>query len=554
MQEALVTYRSYGAPLRLLSEPEILLTQLHEKQEKARRAALLEAQAERKLLGTVAASLSYRTVINTAAGTSKAASAASAATAAAAAAAEDNDASEMQEREVGADASAQPAASTSSKPSRDTLAPASGAGASASARSRAPGQGNGQGLDSIFDGDAAGEGSRRAEGEDGEALRNDFAESASPPAVRARARPAADQTVVQLRKKQRSAEAEAEADAEIIVDLDTLDSSALYASGFLSVDRWDPKDAVGNRTFSLENFGMVPEPSVTAGAGAGMGAADMRPNNTLVVQLTNTADPKRWSVNICPDGSADSHIFLHFNPRYDGKGKGNLVLNDRRVFWGEGRSVPMQPAAAAGSRGAPRGPAALYSSSVELLISVRETGFACFANGQCACFFPHRTDISDLKKLACVLPRCDDNGVVETVVFQKVWWGYRDPALDPLPQDVVDRGAEEVSMFLKRQAEKRKGGKPALDGTATACTLQVAGLPKHSDSKEIQELEKILMDLFEKFKPVKLSIVPGAGVSYMSFPSVDYCLDALDGMQGVGITDGQGQVDYLDIARLTKKF
>jgi len=537
-EESPLVYRSYGS--RQLSEAEILLTQLYERQEKFKHAALLEAQAERKLLGTVAASLSYRTVINTAAGLNKAAAAAE----------EEKEKEKEKEREAAAAATkVEEEAKTDTAGHPDVNKPAarnrpSAQVSDAPARS-APGKAQGQELDSIFDqyAAAAADEDSQLEGadeEDVEAPHNDFVQPAA-----SRVRPSAGHEAVRLRKKQRSAEEEAEEEAEVIVDLDTLDSSALYASGYLRVEDWDPKTATASQSYPLLGFGMVPE------GGSACGDADARPNNTLVVQLTVPAKPKRWSVNICPEGGADSHILLHFNPRYN---KGKLVLNDKQVFWGAGRSVPMRADTGFGSRGAPRGAAALNSSSVELLISVRETGFACFVNGQCACFFPHRSDISDLQRLVCVLPRCDDNGVVESALFQKVWWGYRDPALDPLPPDVVGRAAEEVEMFRARQAKKRQAGAPAQDDAVSSCTLQVTGLPKHSDNQEIRQLETALMSMFEEFKPVNLNIAPGAGVGYILFPSVDYCLDALDGMQGVGLTDEKGEVHYLDIARLAKKF
>ena len=243
-----MSYRAYGS--RTLSEPEILLTQLYERREKAQLAAQMEAQAERKLLGTMAATLSYRSVITTAAGLNKAAAAAAEEEREAAAAA----ATALKEEQVdNAEEKNPTTAAARSKP----LAVAAVA---AKREGKAKGGTQEEGLDSIFAGqyvpDEEDEEEEEA-GDDGEALRNDFADASR--RIGKSGASASAGAALQLRKKARSAEAEAEADAEVIVDLDTLDSTALYASGYLSVDGWDPKTATTSRSFTLDRFGTVPD-------------------------------------------------------------------------------------------------------------------------------------------------------------------------------------------------------------------------------------------------------------------------------------------------------
>ena len=143
------------------------------------------------------------------------------------------------------------------------------------------------------------------------------------------------------------------------------------------------------------------------------------------------------------------------------------------------------------------------SSNIELMISVRENGFACFANGECCCFFPHRTDISKLERLACVLPRTDDNGVVETVVFHKVWWGFRDPALDTVPRGIMDMHLEEIELFQESRSKAQTED--------SSCKLEVRGLPKYTESTEVMALERVVAAFFQPFAPTGCHIDAGTG-------------------------------------------
>jgi hypothetical protein len=321
MQSSIVELHTYGA--RKLTEAEILLTRIFEKREETQLAAQIEAQAERKILGSVAASLSYRTVITTVSESKK------------------NVGKESQETESGfgddGDNSFKAEAKVElSIPSNKTKNSDLQGSKTAIVHKVPKAASSSRQLDSIFGESAPIEESpesipisskRPAHSVDeevniatgyqeGEDLRNDFALQTSDGPVAAR-------SSVQLKKRQRTVKAEAEDDAEVIVDLDTLDSTALYASGYLSVEEWNPATSASSKHFLLDGFGMVAE----TGNAIDISAASSRPNNTLVIQVEAPSNAKRWSVNIGPDGAhgRDSQVFLHFNPRYN---KHMLYLTD----------------------------------------------------------------------------------------------------------------------------------------------------------------------------------------------------------------------------------
>ncbi len=399
----------------------------------------------------------------------------------------------------------------------------------------------------------------RDEDIEGEAIRNDFAD----PSVsigNARRMDHQSSTSGATLKKARIT-TEHDDDDEIIVDLDTLDARALYASGFLTHDEWDPSIATHNKVHILDNFGMVTSDSSDNNK-------NMKSSNTLVLQLEIPDKPKRWSVEICPSEHHSSYKFLHFNPRYN---KHEIIMNNKMGFWGAGRKVYMRKDTAGKSQN--RGTTALMSRQVELMISIRETGFAIFANGQCCAFFPHRSDLTKLSTLSAVLPRTDDNGVVETITFKKVWWGYRDPNKDEIPGSIYTPTiADEVEAFQEKlrqdHANETANGnansgtgegtaEPASSSSNTsivARTLEITGLPIHTIDKEILELEKLLYEIFQDYTPEDIHVNLGTDSGYVRLPTVDACLDALDAMQGVGFEGDDGTEYFLDLSRFKKTF
>ena len=76
-----------------------------------------------------------------------------------------------------------------------------------------------------------------------------------------------------------------------------------------------------------------------------------------------------------------------------------------------------------------------------------------FSGDEFAAFFPHRMDISllgtvstvdrtrgPLTALSLSFPACDDNGHLDQVTVNRVWWGSRDPSLYPLPPTMLRGG------------------------------------------------------------------------------------------------------------------
>lgn len=511
------------------TEAEILLTQIYERRDIARRVAFAEAQLERKLLGSMARALSQRSVITTTAAATQINSTVSG-----------SDSHDPSTVKSAASALDEESADEQLESNSTYIPPQINAPDQRNVKTRVgilPVFKNREELDSIFGSRLSSDDEDEKEGHVIEAgskrqVDDNYTGSAgesSELGLKMHAGPL-------LKKKATGVTSVDDDEDEVIIDLDTLDSSALYADGFLSLEKWDPIMATVPKVHILKGFGMV-----TAGKRSGFATGDTRPNNTLVVQLTVPTNAKRWAINIGPENHKDgTFIFLHFNPRYN---KSKLVLNNKAGTWGAGRSVSMKsnPAAGKGVKNA----GALIASTVELMISVRDTGFACFANGECCCFFPHRTDIRKLESLACILSRTDDNGVVENVVFQKVWWGFRDPVLDSVPQSILDVHAEEIALFIEKQAETQ-----TLD---TSTKLEVSGLPTYTDPNEVMALEGVVMSVFQQFSPTECHVSAGTGRCYVQFPSLETCLEALDEMQGISI-DENGKIYDLEITRLTKMF
>jgi hypothetical protein len=512
--------KRYGHNIKNLTNSEILLAQVYERRDAARRASFAEAQAERKLLGSMSMVLSQRSVIST--GKSIITPTASSQDTAS-------------EKEAYIDEKVTPEETDVRKesgPDRDFASASATRKEAASHTLQLHSHKKGGYLETVF-----GTGARSDSDDEGEkhvvAKRRTDINSA----VKETEAPKKLERPVLKKRQLKDSQNADEDEGEVIIDMDTLDSTALYSEGFLSVEKWDPLFNTAPKTHILNGFGIVEE-----GKGVGMSSADARPNNTLVLQLSVPPNAKRWAVNIGPEHHNEcAFIFLHFNPRYS---KSQLVLNNKAGTWGAGRKVRFNSSSKDGSGS--KGAAALLSTNIELMISVRENGFACFANGECCCFFPHRTDISKLERLACVLPRTDDNGVVETVVFHKVWWGFRDPALDIVPRSIIDMHLEEIEMFLESRSKSQTED--------SSCKLEVTGLPKYTEPTEVMALERVVATFFQPFAPTGCHIDAGTGKCYLQFATLETCLEALDEMGGGVTIEENGKPYDLEISRLSKKF
>ncbi len=491
----------------MLTEEEILLSQIFDRREAAKRAAEAEALAERKMLVSSASSINRTSILRTAKIPAQ----------------QNADKGEGEDDKIkssevlGRQPDLNSSQSNGSEDAAETKVSTNSEEAPQKQRKRT--------AESLtVDSDA-----------EGEAIRNDFAETVS-------TKEAPRKSSIALKKSRKAtADADEDDDEEVIVDMDTLDATALYASGFLSHVDWEPSMSSQPMTHILRDFVMVP---------SGATGSPSTGNNTLVLQCSVPENPRRWSINLCPENhNRGTYVFLHFNPRYN---KNRLILNNKQGMWGSGVGERMSR-----EGGRNLGTTALLSKHIELMISIRETGFAVFANGKCCSFFPHRTDISKLKTLAVILNRTDDNGVLETITFHKVWWGHRDPALDPVPAALyTDSVADEVDAFIKRRDAEANAStsETTVSVGLTARMLQVTGLPVHHIDQEVLELEKLLFSIFEEYNPEDIHVDIGTDSGYVRLPSVDACLAALDSMQGVGFEASDGEQYFLDLTRFKKDF
>ena len=523
---------------KMLTEEEVLLSQVFERRAEVKRAADAETNTERKILSSsgTAAAINRPSIV----------SAAYIAKSSASARGNDDD-----EYGGGGEAGQPESLLITSHPA--TL-PTTGEGVAAAQDKKKTKK---RPAEEVADELASGGGGSGMESEDGEAIRNDFAYVE--PVTTGQAKKTSTGVLKKMRRTSTtntSGDACAdEEDDEVVVDMDTLDANALYASGYLSHETWDPELAATPKTHVLPNFGMISSDAAAQAQNRDTGAHAHK-NNTLVLQVSIPDNANRWSVNICPEEHHGAHVLLHFNPRYK---PGKLVLNNKEGTWGHGTSVRID------KRSGNRGTGALRSRDIEVLISIRDTGFAIFANKQSVAFFPHRSDISTLDTLAAVLCRTDDNGVLESVKFHKVWWGYRDPSLDEVPASVMTHMlVEQVEAFQEKIREDRRlaqsptaeeraaNAKAIAAGSKTARMLQITGLPVHDNDVDTLELEKLLYAVFEEFLPEDVHVNLGTNSGYLVLPSVEACLNALDELQGVGFEGADGAEYFLDIKRFKK--
>ena len=338
-----------------------------------------------------------------------------------------------------------------------------------------------------------------------------------------------------------------------IVDTEKV-SSMLDKNCYISTDTWDPKEVTENASFALSRFGVNEEDEEGADDEGAEEDYLLKYPQTIVVRLQVPKDARRWSLNVCPkDHKNLSDVFLHVNPRYK---KGKLHLNDKQGTWGRPQEVDLkQP-----KQGNKAGGDGLLSKDVELVIAITRKAFCVYANGMCAGIFPHRRDLRKHTELALVLGRTDDNGVVENAVFNSVWWGYLNPRINYNKLMSKDQ-KEFLNTLLTFEERQREREGASSDGAQTASvggvvqeepslrTLEVSGLPPHSDPKEIQHVEEVLYDIFEDFEPESVQITAGHGNGYVRLPSLENTLDALQELQGVGI-EAEGKSFVLQLKRL----
>ena len=360
------------------------------------------------------------------------------------------------------------------------------------------------------------------------------------------------------RLKKKVATAEDNQEDMNIVDTEKV-TTMLDPASYIAQEPWDPKTATEPITFSLEKYGVNDEDEEALDEEEEEEDTLLKYAQTVVLQLSVPPRARRWSLNICPaDHKNLSDVFLHVNPRYN---KGKLHLNDKQGTWGRPQEVPMKHQKS-NKKGGSRGDG-LLSSDVELVISITKKAFCIYANGLCAAIFPHRRDLRKHNQLSLVLGRSDDNGVLEDVVFRTVWWGYLNPRINHHKLMTKDQ-KEYIATLLTFDERQREREAQKLQETADAAeagaggviqeepserTLEISGLPPHTDPKEIQHIEEALYGVFEEYAPEDVQIAAGAGRGYARFPSLELCLDALQSMQGVGI-EAEGAVFSLELKRL----
>jgi hypothetical protein len=278
-------------------------------------------------------------------------------------------------------------------------------------------------------------------------------------------------------------------------------------SGLLSNSDWDPAKDPTNKEYILNNFGY-------------------NTNNTMAMKLTLPSGTKRWSFNICPINHCDStNILLHFNPRYGQKKE--LIMNDKQGTWGKASRQPLS--SLSGSSG---GHSGLQSNSIELVVSIKEEGFAIFVNGTFCVFYEHRRRPDICSSLRLTLPAIDDNGNPERAVFHKIWWGEKQPSLE-VPASIL-AGLQ---------------GKTIGTNPSGLKTVMVSGLPGLYDLKELHWLEELLLVLFGDFSPEFVNIVPGGkGMAYVKLESVDQVEAAINSLDGSNIEE-QGKPYTLNLSK-----
>lgn len=215
-------------------------------------------------------------------------------------------------------------------------------------------------------------------------------------------------------------------------------------------------------------------------------------NNTIGIKLESD-HIRSWAFNICPASDRfNTDILFHFNPRYKSKGKPMIVLNDRQGTWGTGTTEEM------------RNTQGILAKSIDLKIEIRKEGFLVFANNIFAAFFVHRRDIINFKDLKIVFISKDDNGKEEEVKIFSVWWGHTDfkrETLSPSINSIINRSLKVTYESVTNPLPPR--------------TIVAEGLPKLHDLVELQGLEYSLLDLFEEYKVVRVSLVTGEGIAYI---------------------------------------
>jgi hypothetical protein len=278
-------------------------------------------------------------------------------------------------------------------------------------------------------------------------------------------------------------------------------------SGLLSNSDWDPAKDPTNKEYILNNFGYDK-------------------NNTLAMKLTLPSGTNRWSFNICPPDHRDStNILLHFNPRYGNKKE--LIMNDKQGTWGT--ALRQYFSSLNGSSG---GHSGLQSNSIELVVHIKEEGFAIFVNGSFCVFYEHRRRPDVCSSLRLTLPAIDDNGNPERAVFHKIWWGERQPSLE-VPANIL-------APFQ---------GKSIGENPSGLKTITVSGLPGLYDLKELHWLEELLLVLFGDFSPEFVNIVPGGkGMAYVRLESVNQVEEAINALDGSNIEE-QGKPYTLNLTK-----
>jgi len=298
-------------------------------------------------------------------------------------------------------------------------------------------------------------------------------------------------------------------DSEIVSDPNTLFSPA----GIIFQDSWNSRlSSAVDLNLLLPNFSFYP--SSSGG------------NQTLALQIQIPEGSIGWSLSICPasqDPTDNTHLtdaLFHFNPRYN---KQMLVMTDRLGTWG----TEVRRSLGKDSR-----EEAVLAKRFELMIQIREEGFVVFANGVYCDYFVHRRPLApkyEGRPLRLVMYVVDGNGMRHGVNVRKVWWGERDPALNPLAANIQSALASAHESFLSSSLSKSN---PEAAASRAQRSLVVTGLPLSSNLVENYEMEKPLKGLFESFEWEAVQMVPGQGMAFirLSRPeSVAAAVEELDG-------------------------
>jgi hypothetical protein len=200
-----------------------------------------------------------------------------------------------------------------------------------------------------------------------------------------------------------------------------------------------------------------------------------------------------WAINICPKSDIyNVDVLFHFNPRYSGKQR-KIVMNDRLGTWSQGTDTAIHAQSA------------ILAETLDVKIQIRSEGFLVHCNDQLCTFFAHRRDIKGFDGLKLVLMPRDDNGNPLPVKVNQYWWGHLD-----LENTILSMS---VKNLIRKSVEEAQSTESYLNPTIPR-TAVATGLPILYDLEELQGIEYLLLDVFEKYKP-KVSLVTGAGIGYI---------------------------------------